>query len=445
MSAWACVKWDGSFVFCLCLCHDKRQPPCLCPLALSVILKNMTNRTDRSSKPKPPITVDAFALQDRDDFSPVGWLKVIAPAKVNLLLSIGERRPDGYHEATSIMHALTLHDTVFLRCAPDARTGGREVCVEKAQRKTPAPLRAPAVSQIRMVAGDPSIELPDLAPDDNIAAKAVARLAQAIGGVRTPLEIRIEKNIPVQAGLGGGSSNAAAALVGAACLWGVPSDDPRIEEIARGLGADVAFFLHGGCAILEGAGDEFSRALAPSRQAIALVKPAGGVNTADAYRAFDKDPSPAPASLVAQVADARTAQDVPLFNNLAPAAESLMPELAEIRTWLEAQPQVSAALLCGSGAATFALCDDLAAAMQVATAARARGWWSRATSFSPARALVALGETASSPSQAGREGQGGQAHTIQADAVTGAAGAVAGDAAAGASGAAAGTAKGANA
>ena len=316
------------------------------------------------------ITADAIALQERDEFRVDGWQKVLAPAKVNLHLAIGRRREDGYHAAATVMHALALHDVVYMRLG-----------------------QGPATS-CRMVAGDSSIALPDLYPEDNIATRAIERLAEALGGAYVPLELRIEKNIPAQAGLGGGSSDAAAALVGAARLWGVEADHPAIEKTARSLGADVAFFLHGGCAYLEGTGDEFAHALEPGHDAVVLVKPAGGVSTASAYRAFDEAPDYVARDRAEQVEAAQTAHDVALFNNLARASEALMPELAGVRAWLESQHQVKGALLCGSGAATFALCDSHADAIEIATLARSRGWWSRATSLSSLRAAVVPGVSA---------------------------------------------------
>lgn len=318
------------------------------------------------------ITADAVALQERDEFRADGWTKVLAPAKVNLHLAIGALRDDGYHDAATVMHALALHDVVYLRrCGFDT-------------------------ASCRMVAADPSIKLPELAAGDNIAVRAVAQLAEALGGEMPtpPLELRIEKGIPAQAGLGGGSSDAAAALVGAARLWGASHDHPAIEQTARALGADVAFFLHGGCAYLEGTGDEFVHALEPAKTAVALVKPDGGVSTAAAYRAFDEAPAYASPKQAAQVAAARAAREVNLFNNLALASEGLMPELAEVRSWLVGQPGVEAALLSGSGAATFALCESFSAATRVVAQARARGWWSRATALSSLRAAVVPGATA---------------------------------------------------
>ena len=314
------------------------------------------------------ITADAVALQERDEFRAQGWLKLIAPAKVNLHLAIGARRDDGYHDAVSVMHALNLHDVVYMR-------------------RKPADAEELARPSTRLVAcGD--VTVPELASDDNIATKAVAKLAERFGREDAGIEIRIEKNIPAQGGLGGGSSDAAAALVGAARLWGIDPNDPAIEQTARQLGSDVAFFLHGGCSCYEGTGDVFIRALEPSKRSVALVKPEGGVSTAEAYRAFDAQPQPIPDELADQVRTVAAADDITLFNNLAAASEALMPQLADIRTWLLAQSGVESALLCGSGATTFAVCDSFAQACQVVADARKKGLWARATSFGSARVLV---------------------------------------------------------
>ena len=316
------------------------------------------------------ITVDAVALQERDEFRAQGWLKLVSPAKVNLHLAIGKRRDDGYHEAETIMHALNLHDVVYMR------------------RKLPDDAD-PANPTARLVqCGD--VAVPKLASEDNIAVKALRALAReaGIGEDDLGIEIRIEKNIPAQGGLGGGSSNAAAALVGAARLWGLDDDDPAIERAARSLGSDVAFFLHGGCSYYEGTGELFVRSLEPSKQAVALVKPEGGVSTAEAYRTFDAQPVTVDPALAERMHAARNAADVVPYNNLAPASEELMPQLGEIRRWLLEQPGVENALLCGSGATTFAVCGSFSDACAVVAAARKQGLWARATSFGSLRVLV---------------------------------------------------------
>lgn len=314
------------------------------------------------------ITADAVALQERDEFRAQGWLKLVSPAKVNLHLAIGSRREDGYHDAATVLHALNLHDVVYMR------------------RKLPDAVEPYQPTTWLVACGD--VPVPDLPSEDNIATKAVLKLAERLGRDDAGVEMRIEKNVPAQGGLGGGSSNAAAALVGAAQLWGVAPDDPIIEETAQQLGSDVAFFLRGGCAYYEGTGDVFAHALEPSKRAIALVKPEGGVSTAAAYRAFDECPQAVPADIATQARSAVKGDDVALFNNLAPASEGLMPELADVRNWLKAQPGVSNALLCGSGATSFAICDDFAVACKVVADARKQGWWARATSFGSIRTMV---------------------------------------------------------
>ena len=321
--------------------------------------------TTDNEKNASTITVDAAALQERDEFRPDGWVKVISPAKVNLHLGIGEKRADGYHQAATVMQALNLHDVVYVRRA-----------VSQQAQCSMVPL------------GD--LVLPNIPTEDNLAMKAVSRLAETLNlpAEQARVDIRIEKNIPAQAGLGGGSSNAAAALLGAASLWGVSGDDPALEATARTLGADVAFFLHGGCAYLEGTGDTFVHALEPSKRCVALVKPEGGVSTAQAYRQFDERPEYASEERAAHVRAAQAADDIELFNNLAPASEVLMPQLAEVRTWLLGLSNVEGALLSGSGAATFAVCADFDAACAVVAAAREHGWWARTSSFGSIRAAV---------------------------------------------------------
>ena len=318
------------------------------------------------------ITADAMALQERDEFREQGWVKLVSPAKVNLHLAIGRRREDGYHEAATVLHALNLHDVVYMR------------------HKLPG-ADEPSVPTTRLVALS-DVPVPDVPSNDNLATKAVRLLAERLGKVDAGIEIRIEKSVPAQGGLGGGSSNAAAALVGAARLWGVPADDPAIEETACRLGSDVAFFLHGGCSYYEGTGEVFVRALEPSKKAVALVKPAGGVPTAEAYRAFDGDPQVVPDDLARQAQTVARADEITLFNNLAPAAEGIMSELAEIRAWLVGQDGVQDTLLCGSGSTTFAVCDDFATTCDIVAAARKRGLWARATSFGSIRVMAVPAE-----------------------------------------------------
>jgi 4-diphosphocytidyl-2-C-methyl-D-erythritol kinase len=314
------------------------------------------------------MTQTAIDEQKIDDFNELGWVKVLAPAKVNLHLAIGSRRADGYHEAVSVMHALALHDTVYLRRDDLAQGEGLQVSAD--------------------MVGRGGVQVPQLDLEDNIAVKAVRRLGKLTGHETGGVQIRIEKNIPFQAGLGGGSSDAAAALVGAANLWDIDPHDAALEQAARELGSDVAFFLQGGCGRYTGTGSTFAGGLTPQRSMIVLVKPASGVSTAEAYRTFDAAPEAVAPEVEEAARTAANASDIALYNNLAPAAERLLPELADIRTWLLTCEGVSDALLCGSGSTTFAVVDTLEHGLAAVTEARRRGWWARTSSFSPLGAVV---------------------------------------------------------
>ncbi len=366
-----------------------------------------------------------------------GSLKLVAPAKVNLFLAVGDKRADGYHEVVNIMHALALHDTLYVHAGPVARGSVEEGYLEKAAclaaEETAGAASAAEVELSACAEQNVSretfacenagagarkadVELPDyfaiVGPEknilvyidavdkggvgdldvparDNIVTKAVDALARAVGRtVREKVAVRLEKNVPHQGGLGGGSSDAAAVLVGLARLWGLSTDDPAVERVARVLGADVAFFLNGGCAQFEGAGERLVRTLPARKDAVLLIKPEGGVSTPAAYAAFDEEPIFVPAEAMQAALSAQNASEVPLVNNLAPAAERLMPELAEVRAWADAQPGVRHAMLCGSGATTFAVVDDFATACELAAAAQLKGWWARATMMSSLKAAV---------------------------------------------------------
>ena len=268
-------------------------------------------------------------------------VKLVAPAKVNLFLDIGAKRADGYHEAVSIMHALMLHDVLRMKLAP-GRGEGLSVDLSCVAREGLAILDVPVES--------------------NIVAKAVRLLAEKLG--RTADETVV------------------------ACLEKHIADDPRIEEAARSLGADVAFFLHGGCACFTGVGDAFDHALAPMNGNVVLVKPEGGVSTAAAYRAFDEHPTVISEADREAALEAQRAADVPLRNNLVPVSEHLLPALVDIRLWASERVDVQRVLMSGSGSAVFMQCATFADAGRVAAEARMRGWWARATMFGSARAAV---------------------------------------------------------
>ncbi len=328
-----------------------------------------------------------------------GSIKLVAPAKVNLFLAVGEKRADGYHDVVNIMHALALHDALYVHAGPLVPGSTDAAYLEAAASEQPAADALPdyfaivgpennILVYIDMVDKGGVGEL-DVPARDNIMTKAVAALAEELGRTtREKVAVRLEKNIPHQGGLGGGSADAAAVLVGLARLWGVPAEDPAIAKVARTLGADVAFFLDGGCAQFEGAGEQLVRSLPSRKDAVLLIKPEGGVSTPAAYAAFDQDPQLVDEQLMEAALAAASAAEVPLVNNLSAAAESLLPELAEVRSWAQAQAGVKQVMLCGSGATTFAITEDFATACDLAAAAQLKGWWARATMMSSLKAAI---------------------------------------------------------
>lgn len=296
--------------------------------------------------------------------------KIISPAKVNLVLAVGEKQESGFHEVQTIMHSLALHDTLSMRRFDDEGSGdGLQVMLKCESSFTIDPLLIKA--------------------EENIAYKAVVELAKALGRTQDEtIEMVLNKVIPAEAGLGGGSSNAAAALVGAATLWGVGVEDERVQEVASRLGADVSFFLKGGCARLSGKGDVFEAQLEPRSGFVLLVRPDAGVSTGKAYAAFDEDPVLPSSEYLSSIAALDAAADVSLYNNLEKAACSVTPVVAQVLEWGRAAAGEENVVLCGSGSAVCCIFDSYQAACEASVEARKREWWTRVTSFSPLGAAI---------------------------------------------------------
>lgn len=296
--------------------------------------------------------------------------KIISPAKVNLVLAVGEKQESGFHEVQTIMHSLALHDTLSMRRFDDEGSGdGLQVMLKCESSFAIDPLLIKA--------------------EENIAYKAVVELAKALGRTQDEtIEMVLNKVIPAEAGLGGGSSNAAAALVGAATLWGVGVEDERVQEVASRLGADVSFFLKGGCARLSGKGDVFEAQLEPRSGFVLLVRPDAGVSTGKAYAAFDEDPVLPSSEYLSSIAALDAAVDVSLYNNLEKAACSVTPVVAQVLEWGRAAAGEENVVLCGSGSAVCCIFDNYQAACEASVEARKHEWWTRVTSFSPLGAAI---------------------------------------------------------
>ena len=183
------------------------------------------------------------------------------PAKVNLQLSVGPPRGDGYHDLVTVFHAVSLFD---------------EVTVRPAERTSVA------------VTGEDSASVP--ANRANLAARAARALAAASMRRRGKSGVRIEirKRIPVAAGLAGGSADAAATLVACNELWGTGLSQAELREVAASVGSDVPFALVGGTAIGQGRGEQLTAALTAGTYHWVLAFSAGGLSTPDVYAACDR-------------------------------------------------------------------------------------------------------------------------------------------------------------
>jgi len=273
---------------------------------------------------------------------PTGSVTVRVPGKVNLFLGVGDRRPDGYHELTTVFHAVSLSDDVTVRSAD--------------------------VLSLR-VFGEGADQVP--VDERNLAWRAAELMADHVG--RSPdVEIVIEKSIPVAGGMAGGSADAAAVLVAMNSLWelGVPRRD--LHAMAAELGSDVPFALHGGTALGTGRGEDLATVLARNTFHWVLAFGSGGLSTVAVYAEIDRlretgvpprleDPEPLLAALSAGDPYALA----PLLgNDLQPAALSLEPELRRtLRAGVEAG--ALAGLVSGSGPTCAFLCTSAQSAVGV--------------------------------------------------------------------------------
>lgn len=288
------------------------------------------------------------------------------PCKVNLHLGIHTQKDQrGYHKVDSLMVPVALYDTVVVDDAPELTvTHEPQLCV---------------------------------LPERTTTWKAAVLLANKLG-VSPDVSIDVQVHIPEKAGLGGSSADAAATLYLLAQRWGVDPLDPLVVEVAKAVGADVAFFLDPRPSLMLGAGDTLVETYASTVDApLAIVLPAEtGVVTKEAYDQFDASPiapesyenlssllrdagqgaagmEPAPDNAAASKQFIQQVSKL-LFNNLAPAAKSLKPQVAEVEEWLKAQSGVLGAQVSGSGSSSFALCESQDAADAIAAAAQAKGW-----------------------------------------------------------------------
>lgn len=281
-------------------------------------------------------------------------LRIEAPAKINLYLHVLGRRDDGYHLLDSLIAFAAVHDTVTVR---------------------------PAAALDLRIDGPFADALPATA--DNLVVCAARALAAA-GGTVPRASITLTKTLPVAAGTGGGSADAAAALVALNALWGINLGADALAAIGLGLGADVPACLYGAPLYAGGIGEDIAAGPALPGAGLLLVNPGVPLSTADVFGALG-DAFSRPGRFTAPVPDA-TALATTLAarrNDLLRPARDLAPAIAETLAALEADDACLLARLSGSGPTCFGLFEHESAATRAgeAIAARYPGWWVRATRF----------------------------------------------------------------
>lgn len=286
-------------------------------------------------------------------------LDVPAPAKINLFLHVTGRRADGYHELQSVFRLVDWADTLHLETRRDGRLSREDL----------------------RPAGDASPPL----PEDDLCLRA-ARALQAASGCSLGAHIVLDKRIPQQAGLGGGSSDAASTLMALNRLWGLDWPRDALIRLGTRLGADVPFFLGGRNAWVEGIGDRLTPVDLPAAR-YAIVKPAAGTATAAIYTASDLERATPLAIMRDFVAGIAADPFRPWGrNDLQPVAMRLCPDVTtalERLTRLGLQPRMT-----GSGSAVFAVLPGEAEAAAVQTADWPSGWQMRICHGLPEHPLV---------------------------------------------------------
>jgi 4-diphosphocytidyl-2-C-methyl-D-erythritol kinase len=278
-----------------------------------------------------------------------------APAKVNLFLHVGAPGADGYHPLCSLMAFADVGDRL------------RAIPAEALSLRVDGPFAH------------------DLgAPKDNLVAHAAQALIARAGRPVPPLAIALEKRLPVAAGLGGGSSDAGAALRLLREAFGLELADAVLEEIAAGLGADGAACLFGRPVLAEGRGERLSPAPALPPIDAVLVNPGVAVSTAEVYRRFDAlgrfgDVAAPFAPDAFECVEELAAWLAATRNDLEAPAVSLAPEAGVVLETLAGEPETLLARMSGSGATCFALCagDIEAEALAERLEAIEPRWWVR--------------------------------------------------------------------
>lgn len=251
-------------------------------------------------------------------------------AKINLTLRVLGRRADGYHEIRTVFQTITLRDVLTFEAIEAER--------------------------FELVCNSPDIP----SDETNLVWRAADALRERFG-VRRGARVELEKQIPAQGGLGGGSADAATALVGLARLWEIETNRHELSELGAHLGADVPFFLTGGTALGTGLGTEINPLADAAAKPLVIVAPGVKVSTQEAYKALNARALTKPEAVVnllvsrtdAQISDSLCDD---LRNDFEPVIFRLRPEIERARDALLGAG-ARCALMTGSGSSVFGIFD----------------------------------------------------------------------------------------
>ena len=282
-----------------------------------------------------------------------------APAKLNLFFEVLDKRTDGFHEIETLMVPIGLFDSIFFKEDPSGQI--RLCCHEVVNSLSREP---PSIANAKEAVPE---------GQDNLVYRAVELLRRR-ANVRSGAELRLVKRIPIAAGLGGGSSDAAAALLAANKGWDLNWSKAELAVLAAELGSDVPFFLEGGAAVCRGRGELIEPITGLGALHFVVVRPPDGLSTADVYRACGPAEQPRTlAPMVDALRGGRLSEAGGLFyNRLQPTAEKLSPWIQKLETEFENQYCLGN-LMSGSGTCYFGLCHHMRHARCVAGRLRSIG------------------------------------------------------------------------
>jgi 4-diphosphocytidyl-2-C-methyl-D-erythritol kinase len=293
------------------------------------------------------------------------YAEVVTPAKINLFLEVLAKRSDGYHEVETILTAVTLYDTLVFTPCPDSEI--------KLACRWSIGLSALEVDEGGSMSSARELLLGEIpGGPENLAWRAAALLRER-AGIRLGATMCLVKRIPAASGLGGASSDAAAALVAANAAWRLDWPRARLAELAAELGSDVPFFLTRGAAVCRGRGEQIEK-IPVARLHVVIVRPPIGLATPTVYKECRPKDSPRGAALLIASLGRGEADNAgrQLLNDLQPAAARLTPWITTLQKEFEKQ-DVLGHQMSGSGSSYFGLCRSHRHTRRIAARLRARG------------------------------------------------------------------------